>query len=1060
MARFGGKVHINSLLTRTSLVVASLFAFAAYPLQSTADVRHGFSRSDVELLNTARPVSVDVLASISNANPASVGNVVAGAAPGTQVYRNETLNPAGYRPGSGERMADDLQLASGPTMVKYISLGVAGLELTNSFAFNVNVGLWTGDPCIPGSALIAGTGIDFPSVPNDGTLKLLEATYPTAISVPGTVWMAVNFTGAGANNAAWIVSDQAELGFTGDFFSENNQQPPPAACDIFTLAGSPPRYGGFWATVNAELATPPNGACCAGTNCTQTTQAACTGSSTWQGAFTTCQPNSCLPGACCQGNDFEFCVDTNEVGCSAGNIFRPLETCAAGACGPTFKVFENDFLTAVVIAVPQTQKWADDLTLGPGAPCEVVAYDIVVGGISDPVVNFSVQIELWTNFDNGTPTLESDDVPLAPIAGTLEVISGIPADSFRHTVVATPAQGVILPDKVWIVLTATDPGGPEFGGLADIGASEDAFAIFNHASGPNEWTPGFFFEPGGFDPESCPGPQCFPAGSFRVHVWCAGDAPTGACCGNASGECRDGVVEEECNGRWRENEICELAEFDPPCGIAACCFRFPPNPSFIMCSNMTAQDCEINNGDRNSDGLFCEDTTCPRPACIDSTGDCFSPHAGTGCNEGFCCEEVCSQGSFYAFCCTSEWDNDCALKAQELCAQGNNDDCGDAQAIVGPGTFNFDLRGKTTDGPAHLECLNTNESQIEKDAWYCWQSTCTGSVIVRLCDIGAANQTTIDSKLAVYSGCSCPPTDANLLECNDDRCELQSMVVFDAVAGQNYMIRLGVYPDSEPGTGTFTISCGPPTNQACTTGSGDCCSDRNARACGNANCCNTVCACDPFCCTTEWDENCAGNGFEDSGCGALQVCGHLCRDACPVGAVAFLTPASGAVDARFPHSLTSANPKFGINTFTVSAPQDAEDSCWTVCDTANSGNSITSVTEAAGTYTITLANPIPAGAVTTLTYTATDMTRTRGQFIFHPGNVNAVNTAGTQDVLDLIGALRGSFSLPYGLLSGDIDRSGVTTAIDVLAAIDILSGAGAFQVWNNTPKPSLGQLCP
>lgn len=64
---------------------------------------------------------------------------------------------------------------------------------------------------------------------------------------------------------------------------------------------------------------------------------------------------------------------------------------------------------------------------------------------------------------------------------------------------------------------------------------------------------------------------------------------------------------------------------------------------------------------------------------------------------------------------------------------------------------------------------------------------------------------------------------------------------------------------------------GPP-NPACTGGAGDCCAAHASPGCNIDACCTAVCACDAFCCDTEWDQYCAGTGFQNSGCGAELLC--------------------------------------------------------------------------------------------------------------------------------------------------------------------------------------------
>lgn len=159
-----------------------------------------------------------------------------------------------------------------------------------------------------------------------------------------------------------------------------------------------------------------------------------------------------------------------------------------------------------------------------------------------------------------------------------------------------------------------------------------------------------------------------------------------------------------------------------------------------------------------------------------------------------------------------------------------NDNCASSTAIAGPGTFNFDNSMATLDGGAHVACIDAAVDPIgtiDHDVWYCWTAPCTGPVVIQTC-----NQTTVDSKLAVYDGCTCPATSANLLGCDDDGCGtgsfLQSRRTFLAETGQNYLIRLGTYPgdigdpnnpndDLPPapgGVGSFSVTClNPPCSQ-------------------------------------------------------------------------------------------------------------------------------------------------------------------------------------------------------------------------------------------------------
>jgi hypothetical protein len=129
-----------------------------------------------------------------------------------------------------------------------------------------------------------------------------------------------------------------------------------------------------------------------------------------------------------------------------------------------------------------------------------------------------------------------------------------------------------------------------------------------------------------------------------------------------------------------------------------------------------------------------------------------------------------------------------------------NDGCGSAEAISGAGPFSFDNAEATTDGVFHASC---GSSSAQADVWFCWTADCDGGVWIETC-----GQTTVDTSIAVYDGCgTCPPTSAELLACDDNACDGQSRLLFTAVNGQSYLIRLGVSGEALGGSGTFTATC-------------------------------------------------------------------------------------------------------------------------------------------------------------------------------------------------------------------------------------------------------------
>ncbi len=453
-----------------------------------------------------------------------------------------------------------------------------------------------------------------------------------------------------------------------------------------------------------------------------------------------------------------------------------------------------------------------------------------------------------------------------------------------------------------------------------------------------------------------------------------------------------------------------------------------------------------------------------------------------------------------------------------------NDLCTGARIITGVGEFDFDTTIAATDGPPHAACdfYGTGDRQVTHDVWYCWTAPCTETVFLRTCQ-----RTAVDTRLAVYRGCQCPAANANLAACADDQCgDFQTMARFAAAQGQDYLIRVGSFPSAEGGTGRIHLNCGPPDHPDCP-GTGSCCADQAGGGCCDERCCETVCACDPYCCTTDWDDkcatigflgtgcgagvlcdycasecgdpcsgsccagetgragcndedccervcacdpyccntewdtNCAGNGFIP-GCGAAALCGAVCGPRCPVGTVTWLDPPDGILDARRPSTPQNAQAIQGIQSLLVGAPPGAQRAdCWTFCESEAGGNAIASVVNNGdGTVTINLAKPLTAGAVTRITYTDDVGGRSTGAWTFHPGNTNGDSVANELDVAALAAELRGGGGLPPGLFRRDINRSGRLTPADLLENVDLLLGTGAFSPWMSTPKPLASGTCP
>jgi hypothetical protein len=131
-----------------------------------------------------------------------------------------------------------------------------------------------------------------------------------------------------------------------------------------------------------------------------------------------------------------------------------------------------------------------------------------------------------------------------------------------------------------------------------------------------------------------------------------------------------------------------------------------------------------------------------------------------------------------------------------------NDSCSTPDAISGYGTVAFDNSLASTDGVDSAVCEQyAGDFAIANDLWYCWTAPETGPVYVVTC-----GRTRIDSKIAAYAGCGPCPEAGGILACNDDLCEFQSAIRFDATAGQSYLLRIGTWFGAGGGTGAFQVS--------------------------------------------------------------------------------------------------------------------------------------------------------------------------------------------------------------------------------------------------------------
>ena len=381
---------------------------------------------------------------------------------------------------------------------------------------------------------------------------------------------------------------------------------------------------------------------------------------------------------------------------------------------------------------------------------------------------------------------------------------------------------------------------------------------------------------------------------FIAHLTPGCDKP--GCCSQV---CATPGFENCCNVLWDEPCAALAAEICDECGdpLAGSCFNAhsSPNCADETCCNLV---CNIDPFccEGTWDGLCVAtaETTCASPidACGVSGRSCWIPNYLPGCSDGTCCTLICS--TIDPYCCEGRWDAVCAREAGFLCtptfpvtvgtegcltphasAGCANADCTRAVCSVDPlcCTTAWDescALAAVAVCPAPEACPAQGDCFAEHANAGCRDSACCNGVCnadPTCCQaawdgscVALANQL---CKVPADSGWTCPCKGDCFQQhenpgCDDGACCAIVCNINPACCDASW--------DGECANLARQFCCGAP---GCGSGCNkDCLVPHEEPYCSDPYCCDSVCRVDPLCCGSGWDALCVA--------GALERCGSAC----------------------------------------------------------------------------------------------------------------------------------------------------------------------------------------
>ncbi len=471
-----------------------------------------------------------------------------------------------------------------------------------------------------------------------------------------------------------------------------------------------------------------------------------------------------------------------------------------GTCQEVYLAYKATSLSGYFVQMELDEFFADDIkpfTADLGIPFKLGRIRPGAAGLEGP---FTMNLEVWTHDPKGGGGDEGG-TPLAPVLGTQCTYSGGGQGTFEggECEFATPIE--IPTPQFWMAYDVEgNPAGPLLtGNFPSLGYSDDCFAIYGDPD-PDIWSQCVWWFGG------CPPTGTNPCATFHDEIFGAGQTPRGACCdllapGNGP-DCQEAVAFAECGGRFALDQDCATAIFEPVCGVASCCL---PDES---CSDMSEEECQANNG-LWQPGQFCGIGTqsCPPPACVTATNECDEVNFKQGgCNEPFCCAQVCATDDF---CCAVIWDETCVALASQCPIPVNLiDECPGLQ-IPADGSVILDNRQATdrVNDPGY-SCHNAGSgTQAYGSVWVNFVAVSPTAQLITCNSQAPAD----DSLLGVFTG-NCG--NLNEIGCSDDVATCMAsdygsvICLQNLTVGQTYVVQLGAWTQADRGPYVLDINSG------------------------------------------------------------------------------------------------------------------------------------------------------------------------------------------------------------------------------------------------------------